>query len=262
MNGTVPSLWLDSAVLEWAPEFLSGTHAERQRLLRPHEILDHAYRLIASQPTPFGLADALANLKRAVNSRLQHLEEVYRLSVLYPKAVGALERLEGVGLAKPYLIHELFDLRNDVEHKDAAPPSRERCDQLADITWYFLKTTDLACKSVVSGVTLRCESGEYDREPELWLSVHLGNETSPGIVARGWVPTPFLYERPTPGSLPLAISKHRSKSSALYSDGTAVTAEGLAGNEARGEDERYVSGNVIATDALTRRLWSLAFQSL
>jgi len=262
MSTHSPTLWLDVEVLEWAPEFLSGVPQERERLLRPHQVLEHANRLLSNQPSPFALADALSNLKRAVNNRLQHLEEIYRLTSLFPKSVGALERLEGVGLAKPVLIRQLFELRNDIEHNDTSPPSQERCGELADSTWYFLKTTDYACKTAVSGVTLRCEVGAYARKPDLWLSVRLESESSAEPILNGWIPAPLLHEKPLLGSLPLAVQRQRSKSSVHYSDGTPVSPDGWAAHTERGEDERYIAATVIASDALKRRLWTLAFQSL
>ena len=262
MISASPSFWLDSAILDWTPEFLSGTRQERERVLRPHQILDHAYRLLADTPSPFELADALSNLKRAVNSRLQHVEEIYHLASTFPKSVGALERLEGVGLAKPFLIRALFDLRNDVEHNDAIPPSHQRCSELADTTWYFLKTTDYSCKTAVSGVTLHCESGLYARDPSLWLSVDLAATRGAEVSVNGWLPASYLHDKPQPGALPLVLVKQRSKSSRQYSDGSVVTTDGLTAHAKRGDDERYVVGSIGATDALKRRLWALALQSL
>jgi hypothetical protein len=257
-----PSVWLDSAILDWTPEFLSGTRQDRERVHRPHQILDHAYRLLVDAPTPFELADALSNLKRAVNSRLQHLEEIYRFASMFPRSVGALERLEGVGLAKPFLIRALFDLRNDVEHNDAKPPSQLRCSELADTTWYFLKTTDYSCKTAPSGVILRCESGVYVRDPSLWLSIDLDATHGAAIPANGWLPVPYLHDKALPGSLPLLLQRQRLKSSDRYSDGSPVSKEGLAAHTERGDDERYVVGSIGASDGLKRRLWTLALQSL
>lgn len=262
MDTDRPTLWIDAAVLEWAPEFLSGTYQGRERLLRPHQILEHATRILTGQLSSFALADVVSNLKRAVNSRLSHLEELYHFTTLFPKSVGALERLEGVGLAKPLLIRQLFELRNDIEHKDALPPSKQRCGELVDATWYFLKTTDNACKTAVSGVSLQCESGEYAREPYVWLSVRLtgGEAADPNI--NGWLPAALLHERPLPGALPVEVHRTRSKTSRRYSDGTLVAPNGASAHADRKEDERYLAGTLVAPDALKRTLWTLALQSL
>lgn len=262
MNPESPSFWVDPGIFDWTPEYLSSTRQDRERVFRPHQILDHAYRLLAGEPTAFVVADALSNLKRAVNSRLQHLEELYHLSSIFPKSIGALQRLEGVDLAKPFLIRALFDLRNDVEHNDAPPPSRQRCGEFADATWYFLKTTDSACKTVVSGVTLCCKSGAYARDPNLWLSIELRPASHAKVLACGWLPAVFLHEKPLPGSLPLIVHKQRGKSSPQYSDGSAVSANGLAAHKGRGDDERFLVGSLVACDVLIRRLWALAFQTL
>jgi hypothetical protein len=262
MNPESPSFWVDPDIFDWTPEYLSGTRQDRERVFRPHQILDHAYRLLAGETTAFIVADALSNLRRAVNNRLQHLEELYNLSSIFPKSIGALERLEGIDVAKPFLIRALFDLRNDVEHNDGTPPSQQRCSELADATWYFLKTTDYACKTVVSGVTLRCESGAYARDPDLWLIIELQPASHSEVLVRGCLPALFLHEKPLPGSLPLVVHKQRGKSSPQYSDGSAVSADGLAINGGRGDDERFCVGSIVATDALVRKLWALALQTL
>ena len=123
-------------------------YAERvdaRRHTRPNDLLVHAERRLQNGPDEFAIADAVLSLKRAVNSRLKHLEELYGLSTAFPKSVGVLERLQAVDLARPLLVRQMFELRNDIEHNDSPAPNVDRCRELADATWYFLRATDSAC---------------------------------------------------------------------------------------------------------------------
>ncbi len=36
---------------------------------------------------------------------------------------------------------QLLAIRNDIEHRDVKPPSTEKCLELLDAVWYFLKST-------------------------------------------------------------------------------------------------------------------------
>jgi hypothetical protein len=149
------TFWLPEEILSWHAEYESGHRTEIERVLRPHELLLHSEGLLTSTENEFARADAVLSLKRAINSRLQHLEELYAFSTAFPRNIGALERLEIVGLARPLLIRQLFSLRNNIEHNDATPPNAYECRELIDSTWYFLKTTDYACKVVPRGVVLK-----------------------------------------------------------------------------------------------------------
>ena len=125
---------------------------------------------------------------------------MYGFAALFPKNVGALERLEAVGLARPFLIRRLFDLRNDIEHRDAAPPDLDRCLELADVTWYFLKSTDYACKVVPAGVILRGTTGVSAREPELWLNMRFDELSEGEMTVTGWVSPAEISDEHLPGN--------------------------------------------------------------
>ena len=141
------SRWLSPTIFNWHALVEAAMRMDVGRFLRPHEFLSHAERRLEQTSDEFARADAVLNLKRAVNSRLKHIEEMYGLSVAFPTGTGVLERLQKVDLARPLLIHQMFELRNDIEHNDAPVPAIQRCRELVDATWYFLRTTDSACSA-------------------------------------------------------------------------------------------------------------------
>jgi len=135
------------------------------------------------------------NLKRAINVRLKLLDELYCFShVTGLKKLGALERLEAVGLAKPFIVKQLFDLRNDIEHNDAAPPSMNRVKELLDITWYFLRSTDSAAGNHSRTLFFENEDGEDgdDGDSSLWLEVTPFSASSSCTKIRGWLAPPYI----------------------------------------------------------------------
>ena len=141
----MPSRWLSPSVFQWFASVESAQRVDSLRYTRPYALLTHAERKLHGEPDEFSLADAVLAMKRSVNSRVKHLEELYGLSRAFPKSIGMLERLQAVDLARPLLIRQMFELRNDIEHNDAVVPTVERARELADATWYFLRATDSAC---------------------------------------------------------------------------------------------------------------------
>ena len=169
--------WLSKAVFEWSPRPMGAMIlGDLERVRRPHAILAHAERMLSSSESEFFIADSISALKRAINSRLRHLEEIYEFQEWCPKQAGSLERLEYVGLGRPFLIKQLFDLRNAIEHNDAPAPSVARAREFFDITWYFLRSTDAACKLIPDGVMLEpAREGSYCN-PKLWLEIRVLSE--------------------------------------------------------------------------------------
>lgn len=131
-------------ILNFNYETESTTVLELENLKRAYEIWEHARALIENNESEFHLSDGIANLKRSLNQRLQLIEGVYNLkSVKFEgKPKGYLELLEFFGIVRPFLMKQLLDIRNDIEHRDAKPPSYEKCLELLDSVWYFIKSTD------------------------------------------------------------------------------------------------------------------------
>ncbi|TWX64215.1 hypothetical protein [Colwellia sp. C1TZA3] len=96
----------------------------------------------------FDLRDAISNLKKSMDIRFKLLEKIYAFRSI--EEVGNkrkyVEILSDYKLIRPLLIESLFLVRNLSEHQDAKPPSIERCNELLDVIWYFLKSTDNRCR--------------------------------------------------------------------------------------------------------------------
>jgi hypothetical protein len=68
---------------------------------------------------------------------------------------------------------ELLKIINDIEHNDARSPEIERCKELVDVVWYFLKSTD----SIVKVLYEDAEFFIYDDQIE---------EVGGGVISFNW----------------------------------------------------------------------------
>jgi hypothetical protein len=251
------NIYLLPDVFTWSCWNSGGTINDESRVQRPYALVSHAESLTHGLPTEFEIADAVANLKRAINHRLQLLEENYSFAKAFPKNVGVLERLEKVNLARPYLIKQLFSLRNDIEHYDAPPPSLGRCRELIDLTWYFLKATDAASRTVSDTLEYTCVSDDDSEKPELEFTAKLISVEERKFDISGWFKPPFInYDNNGFRVNVEAISARPEKPK--YHKRLDTMIFDLNGN--RGEDERWVQGKLIVSSETIYRFWSNVFK--
>jgi hypothetical protein len=253
--------WLSRKIFAWTPDCDGGRRSDPDRVKRPHAILAHAENVLATGSSEFALADAVVSLKRAINSRLQHIEELYRFSELFPKALGSLERLEQVGLARPLVVRQLFDIRNDIEHRDVPPPAHKRVRELVDATWYFLRTTDQACKVVPYGVVLR-SAAEGSFPPEQSISLQSSREKVGRFDIAGWVKLDFLSETLQPNCFETDLIRVEPKASTPPESDDVYIQSAFRHNSTRADDERFIFGHTVLSLDLQREFWRLSIEAL
>ncbi|SFP22881.1 hypothetical protein SAMN05216343_104175 [Oscillibacter sp. PC13] len=144
------ALWIPNDFLSWPIFCEASSSVDIHILNRAYEIWEHAKTLIEQGQNSFSMSDGILNLKRCLNQRIRAIKALYPIDKIeFPgKLKGDFELFEFYGLAKPFLLKNLLDIRNAIEHSDAPPPSWERCRELLDIVWYFLKSTDGLVRSV------------------------------------------------------------------------------------------------------------------
>jgi hypothetical protein len=250
-------IWLSRKVFEWSNVAHGGTLIEGARVNRPYAILTHCEGILGENPTEFSVADAVLGLKRAINSRLQHIEELFQFSALYPKSVGALERLEQLGLARPFLVRQLFELRNDIEHNDAQPPDLHRVRELVDLTWYFLRTTDNACKLLPAGVLLR-SGDEGSVPPEQWISIRPSRSQPRSFDVSGWVDRKLLASESANGFFEVKLTVLKTKDWAPSKSDDSIALASFARHSLRSDDERWIVGTAQLDNELAITVWRLA----
>jgi len=252
--------WLSSKIFEWIHSNDGGHYSDIERVTRPHALLSHCERILDTSNSEFSVADAVLGLKRAINIRLLHIEELYSFCAMFPKGVGALERLERVGLARPFLVRQLFELRNEIEHNDVQAPSLYKARELVDVTWYFLKTTDSACKVVPDGVVLRAsEEGSFP--PEEWISVRPSGDQPGHFHVAGWINTSLLSQTAQNGFFEVELSTIKTKESITPNPGDEISWSAYQMNSTRSDDERWIIGVTALSPELRIELWRLALDA-
>ena len=242
--------WISEEIFDWQLELNGGSLDDEVKAQRAYELFAHAETLIRENKSPLSLTDGILSLKRAINHRVKLLDELYQLSSIFPKNTGALERLAIVGLSRPFMIKQLFELRNDIEHNDQKPPSITRCHELVDITWYFLKATDAACLLVRHHALFTCDKGPFAREPRLWIEGTLNNKSQ--LSVSGWIDTALLSERASQEFLELQINELKCKQDFVQWQENHIK---------RQKSERWFSGTITLNSAKSQHYLTKIFSA-
>ncbi|MET7856071.1 hypothetical protein ABZS81_02320 [Streptomyces sp. NPDC005318] len=104
--------------------------------------LAHAEYRLSNHSVKYDRIDGILALKRAMQTRLEHLDKIYGLRQ-YPqsKAGGWLAVLESWGVIRRRMLQRMNRLRNAVEHDGAEPPEKEECEDYCEVVWWFLRAT-------------------------------------------------------------------------------------------------------------------------
>ncbi|MCW3044931.1 MAG: hypothetical protein JWL57_3089 [Actinobacteria bacterium] len=138
-------VWVAPGFLAWKPT-VEGTTRDSGEGWKsiPYDELAHAEDLLGSEGTDRRRGDAVAALRRAVRHRVEILKKVYELRriPIADKPRDDIELLQYLGIIRPLMLRTLVEVRDSFEHEYLPPPSRERCRELAEIVWYFLRSTE------------------------------------------------------------------------------------------------------------------------
>lgn len=229
--------WITPSVFEWSRFTSGGILSDIQVYRRAYDYWRRAEHLLRDDVSDLARGDAIANLKRSLNHRLLHLEKLYRFSSLdipiRPK--GSLERLELLGLVRPFLLRSLMDIRNAFEHRDAKPPSNKRCQEFLDIMWYFLRSTDPIVQHQPTEVefTGLAPSNSSQIEYQFTLGMEYGKK--PLIEINGWFPTDAVSETAVYGFLCVTANRPDTLEQDWYE----------AYRKGRLETDRWIDGRLL-----------------
>ncbi|WP_307165634.1 hypothetical protein [Streptomyces rishiriensis] len=109
---------------------------------RANASLSHAEYRLLNHSNAYDRIDGILALKRAMQTRLEHLDNIYGLKQ-YPqyKTGGWLAVLEDWGVIRRRMLQRMNRLRNAVEHDGAEPPGKEEFEDYCEVVWWFLRAT-------------------------------------------------------------------------------------------------------------------------
>ncbi|WP_156480525.1 hypothetical protein [Aquipseudomonas alcaligenes] len=180
---------LSAEILSWKASTSSGTYSLQDGWDTPYKYFNLAENIIKTHSDPFQLIDAISNLKRSIDHRLKKISSDYSLKKLnhFGAPSDTLSKLEDLQIARPAMLTTIHSIRNQIEHGFREPPQLQRCLELTDLTWYFLKSTDSLSRLIPKSFSLNHEyiSGH---DSELWLEIHLSplNDWEPPQI-NGWI---------------------------------------------------------------------------
>lgn len=148
-----------------------------------YSIINHAYETVNNNDDLY-LADAISNLRKAVNYRVNDIYSNLGINSLnFPLGKDKkLEKLESLGIIKSLLINKLLTIRNGIEYRGDNPPSKENCEELIDVVWYFYRSTDRYCNFELSDWLTEWE--EEGKECFITVDFDLKQHSSININAR------------------------------------------------------------------------------
>lgn len=238
-------IYLSKTIFDWNYYSQWATILPDDKWERPYEMWEYSRALVDNATTEFELGDGIANLKRALNHRLQLIERSYNLRSIHPswRNKGYLEILEDFGLVRPYLMKSLLTIRNDIEHNDAEPPEKERCKEFVDIVWYFLKSTDPLVQVLKS-------SNAYDLFDEEGYETHYGfnfeldYKDLNSIEISGWFYDELILNEPGDGFFAVEFNSLHTKKNW----------EGSLYHNEKLESDKWLNGKILNLDSETKKI--------
>ena len=229
--------WISQEIFQWHP--LSGGGSicnEPDTLLRrPYRMLRHAENKLKPSATELDLIDSITTLKRAAYERKDALIKQYELKRIPISGLphDHLERLAFLEIIRPVVLKTLVDIRNYIEHEKARPPDLERCKEIAEYVWYFLRSTDSLLKVINDFYTLYSEDDEY------WIEVRTGPSHAWKIEVRGWLPKDLFSKEEQQDWVEVRGVQR------------LAAADQSAGSKERDHQDVYVGGQILGpTEAL------------
>ena len=253
--------WLDPSVLSWSAfTETSGIHDDKS-WKRPYEIWEHAMATLKATPSEFQRTDALIALRRAVDRRVRQLQGIYdpKMIPIATKPSGVLELFTFFGVVRPQMLERLIEIRNRVEHEDAAPPSLDDLQVYQELVWYFLRSTDFLVRQSVESFML---NRDEERFSSYWLEVTFGPEVDWIPKFRGWVEPNHWSPNHRPDWIHVQNASEEPKKELLARTPSPENV-GLPGEfNSRGENpgDLYIQGEIRGPDAALRQLTALYFE--
>ncbi|MEZ5581928.1 MAG: hypothetical protein R3F37_03340 [Candidatus Competibacteraceae bacterium] len=146
----MPKIWINPRIYEIPNGIEEISNEYHEEFYRPYDYWERAEHLIDKDDhSEFDLRDGISNLKKAVDLRFKLIEKLYSFRFLEGKGDKRkyVSILADYDMIRPLFIDSLFQVRNICEHQDAPPPSVDRCKELLDVVWYFIKSTDNRCRN-------------------------------------------------------------------------------------------------------------------
>jgi len=157
-------IWISKEILSWERHEDTSTIIPRDVALSCYKLWEHADSQTKSVNS-FHLQDSIKNLKLVVDRRIKKIETIYNFRQFKRKTSNhTLGIYKQLGLVKGSILEKLFAIRNGIEHhgRGLGISDQDRCMDLSDAVWYFLRSTDFLLFSSPStiGFENECDTAQ------------------------------------------------------------------------------------------------------
>lgn len=244
--------YLSNFFLSWYVSTEGASCLDRRIMKRAYDMWHHACRILFKENIDeFHLTDALTTLKRSLNYRLKSLENCYffRKMPVFPKGQKFLEFLETLNIVRPFMLKQLMEIRNDIEHNDAKPPSYKRCKELLDVVWYFLKSTDPLLKNIYDN--LYFEKSDKGILSNYSLVIDFQKDKNWKTDIRGWIPQKAIYLKEEKDTIKIKLNEIHTKNK---------NQQIRKIHNRRKDTDLYIKGQLLPDDNTFRTLVRMYFE--
>jgi hypothetical protein len=250
-------MWLSPEFLTWRAFIEERVYSDDRNLERAYEIWAHSEQILGQYNDDLHLVDAVTTLKRAMSHRLQLLKNTYRFDAIPVKGNSkrTIEQLAFWGMVRPTMLGRLIEIRNAVEHDDASPPSHERCTELLDFVWYFLRSTDRLV--IRHPAEIMFESEVYTRgvDNTYVLVFKMAPRNNWKLDFGAWINASMLLEHDQGGWLEVQIDQRATRDEVR-----SRLQYGSSAHENRKEDDLSIEGNIVGPESQLQRIFDLYFK--
>jgi len=136
MGSPMTIAWVSPVVLQWVPTIEGTSIPADDKWQEPNRIWQHVRRRLSSSTTLHDREDAIVALRRAIDRRIRHLNEVYRFRSIpgVNRKAKLIDILKDLRIAHPIMFGKLARLRNLIEHNGGTPLDHEICEELVEFS--------------------------------------------------------------------------------------------------------------------------------
>ena len=249
-------MWLSREFLDWYAFVQSDQENEDKDREGANRIWMHAEEILMQYHDELHLVDAVTSLKRAMSHRLNLIEKTYSFGRI---PVGGqprrtIEQLAFWGIVRPTMLIRLIEIRNAVEHENVSPPPHERCLELLDFVWYFLRSTDRLVLYTPQQVVFAME---VDTDGDYTYSVVLEADPPKSwqLDFGGWINVSLLSQVEQKNWFQINVNKQKTRDEVRKWDSEAAKAHAH-----RRKDDVWIEGTIMGPERPLRELLERYFR--
>ena len=254
------NIWISDNFLKWYSYVETSTTQSEHIANEAYDILHHVENVLENHSSEQFRIDAVVALKRAINQRLKCLSKFYEIEKIasVKPSKGVLQDLTLLGIIRPIMLRKLMEIRNNLEHNNTKPPNKDKCAELLEFVWYFLRTTDRLVRKIDSSILFQ-NNDVYDSK--YWISLETGPSKEWEIKIRGWLSQKMIRKKEFSDSLNIELKKYESGREwhrRMLKDESSLIRK-MATSRKQNPTDHYIEGIIISDNERKLKIYKKYF---